>query len=230
MAKKFYAIQKLPESQRADIYIFGEICQWAYPEYGEADALTIKDEINGLDVAEIHLHIDSVGGSVKEAWGIYNVLRQHPAKIISHADGFVASAALYPFLAGDERLTTPLAAFFLHEVMTYADGYADDLRAAADEAEKLTDIGINAFVERAGMDADKVRELMEAETWLSPEEALSYGIATGTEEAGEAGNAAQSARLQIFKRMFENQKKEEKTPAQPEKIENAIMKTLSGIF
>ena len=135
---------------------------------GDVSANSLEKQIKDLDVDEIRVHIDSYGGAVSEGWAIYNALRQHPAKVITYGDGFVASAALYPFLAGDERIASNLSAYYLHQVMVSAEGYADELRAAANEAEMMTEIGINAFVERTKMAADDVRALMEAETWLSP--------------------------------------------------------------
>lgn len=174
--KQFFAIQQLDRG--ADIYIFGDIVSYPWTELGEASGMSIVNQIKNLDVDEIRVHIDSYGGSVSEGWAIYNALRQHPAKIVAYGDGFVASAALFPFLAGDERIASSLSAYYFHQVMVAASGYASDLRAAADEAEKMTEIGINAFVERTGMDADQVRQLMQAETWMTPAQALDCGLAT----------------------------------------------------
>lgn len=194
MHKTYFAIQQA--EREADIYIFGDITSYPWME-GEASAATITNQIKNLDVDTINVHIDSYGGEVSEGWGIYNALREHTAKIRSYADGFVASAALYPFLAGDERIASNLSAFYLHEVMTGVSGYADDLRKAADEIDMMTDIGIKAFVEAAGMEAETVRELMESETWLSPEQALEYGIVTSI-TADRTVNRIQAAKRQIM--------------------------------
>lgn len=194
MSKRFYAIQQL--ERHADLYIFGDIVPYEYFP-GDVSAAGIVEELKGLDVDVIDVHINSCGGSVAEGWGIYTALVNHPAKVVTHGEGFVASAALYPFLAGEERYANTLSAYYFHQVMTGADGYAKDLRAAADEAEILTEIGIQAFVERAGMDADTVRRLMENETWVTPEQALDYGLATGLEQ--DAGPAfAQSVRKSMI--------------------------------
>lgn len=172
---RYFAIQQAERT--ADIYIFGDIVPFAFFE-GDVSAHSIVQQIQALDVDTIRVHIDSYGGAVSEGWAIYNALREHPAKIVTYGDGFVASAALYPFLAGDERYASNLSAYFFHQVMTGASGYAKDLRAAADEADVLTEIGMAAFTERAGMSEDTVRQLMENETWLSPQQALEYGVAT----------------------------------------------------
>lgn len=173
--KKYYAIQQVDRA--ADIYIFGDIVPWEFFP-GDVSANGIVEQIKSLDADEIHVHIDSYGGSVSEGWAIYNALRQHPAKVTTYGDGFVASAALYPFLAGDKRVASNLSAYYFHRVAIAAEGYADELRKAADEAEQMTEIGIRAFVERAGMDESEVRSMMEAETWLTPTQALEHGLAT----------------------------------------------------
>ena len=172
---RYFAIQQAERT--ADIYIFGDIVPFAFFE-GDVSAHSIVQQIQELDVDTIRVHIDSYGGAVSEGWAIYNALREHPAKIVTFGDGFVASAALYPFMAGDERYASNLSAYFFHQVMTGASGYAEDLRRAADEADILTEIGMAAFTERANITEEEVRQLMEAETWLSPQQALDYGIAT----------------------------------------------------
>lgn len=192
----------------------------------ETSPQSVIDAIKGLDTQEISVYIDSYGGSVAAGWGIYNALRQHPAKVKTYGVGFVASAALYPFLAGDERYASPLSAYYLHEAWTSASGYADELRRAADQIESLTDVGVNAFVERAGMERDKVLELMRAETWLTPESALELGIATALIK-DDSGGPAQSARREIMQRL--TQPKQKKTNTDPEPG-SSIMEMLAGIF
>lgn len=215
MNKTYFAIQQAERA--ADLYIFGDIVteKW-FPE--ESSAYSIQQQIKGLDVDEIRVHIDSYGGAVSEGWAIYNTLREHPAKITTYGDGFVASAALYPFLAGDERIASSLSAYYMHQVMSSAAGYAKDLRAAADDADFLTEQGIKAFVERAGMDENTVRELMEAETWLSPEQALEYGIATAM-VSDKGAPIAQAAKRSIMQRILSHPAKTQKLPAAKQELE-----------
>ena len=144
-----------------------------------------------------------------------------------------SSAALYPFLAGDERIASNLSAYFLHQVIVSVDGNADDLRAAADEAEMMTEIGINAFVDRTGMTADEVRALMKVDTWLTPAQALDYGIATSiTQDA--ALPVAQDAKKAIMQRVLNPP--DEKAETQPEEktkdepAEKTLMQALAEII
>ena len=206
--KRYYAIQQL--DRVADIYIFGDIVPFEFFD-GDVSAAGIVDEIKDLVVDEIRVHIDSYGGAVSEGWAIYNALRQHPARVVTYGDGFVASAALYPFLAGEERVASNLSAYFFHRVSIRAEGYSDELRAAADEADMMTDIGISAFVERTNMDEAEVRRLMDGETWLTPAQALEYGLATSTHK-DDGLPVAQDAKKSIMQRLLQA-KAEPKAPA-----------------
>lgn len=206
--KRYYAIQQL--DRVADIYIFGDIVPFEFFD-GDVSAAGIVDEIKDLVVDEIRVHIDSYGGAVSEGWAIYNALRQHPARVVTYGDGFVASAALYPFLAGEERVASNLSAYFFHRVSIRAEGYSDELRAAADEADMMTDIGISAFVERTNMDEAEVRRLMNGETWLTPAQALEYGLATSIHK-DDGLPVAQDAKKSIMQRLLQA-KAEPKAPA-----------------
>lgn len=214
--KRYYAIHQL--DRVADIYIFGDIVPFEFFD-GDVSAAGIVDEIKDLVVDEIRVHIDSYGGAVSEGWAIYNALRQHPARVVTYGDGFVASAALYPFLAGEERVASNLSAYFFHRVSIRAEGCSDELRAAADKADMMTDIGISAFVERTNMDEAEVRRLMDGETWLTPTEALERGLATSI-TADAALPIAQAAKKAIMQRVFFAPVDEADRRAEPEEQEH----------
>ncbi len=197
MSKSYYVIQSAEKS--ADIYIFGDIVPVEMFKE-DVSAKSIVEQINRMDVETLNVYIDSYGGAVSEGWAIYNALRKHPATVNTYGCGFVASAALYPFLAGDNRYASNLSAYYLHQVMISVQGYPEELRTAANEAEMFTDIGINAFVERTNMDEKTVRDLMENETWLTPMQALEYGIATSI-TTDNTQKYTQSARSQILQQV-----------------------------
>ena len=236
MGKQYYAIQQA--KREADIYIFGDIVPFEFFE-GDVSAHGITQQIKDLDVDQINVHIDSYGGAVSEGWAIYNALKNHPAKVVTYGDGFVASAALYPFMAGDERYASNLSAYYFHQVWISASGYADELRAAANEAELMTEVGLNAFTDNTGMTADEVRELQKSETWLTPSEALERGIATAI-LADTAPKHAQDAKRQILQRVLdkapaperipEPEPEQKEPPQEEEKTSPSIMQMLGAYF
>ena len=198
MNKTMRPVQIVQAGRSADLFIFGDLVsdQW-YED--ETSPNSLRRELRKLSeegVQEINVHIDSYGGDVSAGWAIYNLLKDWPGTVNSFADGFVASAAVYPFLAGRKRAASPVSAFFLHQAWVLAVGNADELRKQADDLEKINDIGLEAFA-AAGIDREKVKELERAETWLSAAEALELGLATEILDRSENQDAQQSVRARI---------------------------------
>lgn len=226
---KYYVVQQA--GREADIYIFGDIVsERRYQK--ETSAFSLKEEIKGLDVDVINVYIDSYGGSVSEGWAIYNELRRHPAKVRTYGTGFVASAALYPFMAGDERYAMVPSAYFFHQMSSGEWGNADALRKAAEELEKLDEIGRAAFTDNTSLTAEEVLELEQNETWLSPQEVLEKGIATSMITNRPAAVPVQSARGSVIQKVLASKKEPaQEIPAQePENKPVSVMDALRGMF
>lgn len=204
MSRTIKPVQIVRINQAADLYIFGDIVASQWFE-DETSADSFRREINSLaadGVNELNVHIDSYGGAVSAGWAIYNVLKDFPGTVNTYADGFVASAAVYPFLAGRKRYANPMSAFYLHQAWTVADGNADELRKAADDLEKFNAIGLEAFA-AAGMDKDRILELEKDETWLTASEALELGLATEIIDRSDEASAQQSVRGMIIQALAE---------------------------
>lgn len=128
----------------------------------------------------INLRINSGGGSVFDGIGIYNALRRHPSKIIVSIDGLAASAASLIAMAGDTIEISASAYLMIHNPwIGGASGGANDLRKAAEDLDRLTQTFLAAYVARAKgrLSAERCKELMDAETWLNAQEAVSFGLA-----------------------------------------------------
>lgn len=228
MNKPYFFLQQA--SREADLYIFGDITPYRWDEK-DVSAHSLMQQIKNLDVDLIRVHIDSRGGSVSEGWAIYNALQEHPAKVVTYGDGFVASAALYPFMAGEERYASHLSAYYFHQVVTSASGYASDLRAAAEEAEILGEVGLAAFTGRTRMTPEEVRQLQKNETWLTPEQALEKGVATAI-LADESPQAVQDAKRQLLERLLGKalSREPQQNVNNPKVPGSSIMELLAGAF
>lgn len=228
MNKPYFFLQQA--SREADLYIFGDITPYRWDE-NDVSAHSLMQQIKNLDVDLIRVHIDSRGGSVSEGWAIYNALQEHPAKVVTYGDGFVASAALYPFMAGEERYASHLSAYYFHQVVTSASGYASDLRAAAEEAEILGEVGLAAFTGRTRMTPEEVRQLQKNETWLTPEQALEKGVATAI-LADESPQAVQDAKRQLLERLLGKtlSREPKQNVNNPKAPGSSIMELLAGAF
>ena len=199
MPKPYFDFQQAGE--QADIYIFGDITSFPCVE-SDVSAFRLARQLEQSEnLAEINIHVDSYGGEVSEGFAIYNAIRNKNAHVKTYADGFVASAAIYPFLAGDERVANNVSAFYFHPVIGGQYGYAEDLREAADELDKLTEIGLGAFT-AAGMKEQAARDLINSKTWYAPEAVLEMGLATSIQKQSNSKAALQSVRGLIVRQML----------------------------
>ena len=224
MTKTMKPVQIVRLNQSADLYIFGDIVSSQWFE-DETSADSFRKELQALaadGVTELNVHVDSYGGAISSGWAIYNTLKDWPGTVNTYADGFVASAAVYPFLAGKNRYANPMSAFYLHQAWTVADGNADDLRKAADDIEKFNAIGLEAFA-AAGMDKDVILALEKDETWLTSVEALELGLATEIIDRSDEPEAQQSVRGMIIQALAEYGRQRRQEPAdeaEPEQSES----------
>lgn len=193
--------QLVQADEGADLYIFGDICAWAWQEYGEQSGVTIVQQLKDLDVKNINVHINSYGGDVAEGLAIYNVLREHKAKVTTICDGFACSAASVVFMAGDQRIMRAASLLMVHNAWTWVAGNASDLRKAADDIETITQASVAAYKERATISEEEIKELMDNETWILPKDAKAYGFATDIDDEEEEEGAQQSAFRSIMERL-----------------------------
>lgn len=206
MNKKYFALEKF--EQNAVINIYGDITSWPWFE-GDTSAVNLSKQLDALgDVNQIDVYINSYGGEVAEGLAIYNALRRHEAKVVTHCDGFACSIASVIFMAGDERVMSEASLLMIHNAWAWAEGNADQLRKQADDLEKITQASVEAYKAHSSISEEEIKTLMDAETWILPSEALEYGFATAIEDA-EVKGAKQSAWKQLFEALMAYRQAEE---------------------
>lgn len=194
--KKYYALET--SGSTASITIYGDITSWPWMD-SDVSSYRLCTQIDGLDVDRIDIFINSYGGEVAEGLAIYNALRRHKAEIVTHCDGFACSAASIVFMAGSRRLMSEASLLMIHNAWSNGTGNAADLRKLADELDTISDVAANAYRSCVNISDDKLRELLDEETWLTPADAVMMGFATDFEDTFPAGNApAASARESVM--------------------------------
>lgn len=195
--KKYYALET--SGKEADIYIFGDITSWEWFE-NDVSSYTLSKEIQALDpdIEVINVHINSYGGEVAEGLAIYNMLRNHKAKVRTYCDGFACSIASVIFMAGDERIMGNASLLMVHNAWMWTYGNANQLRKDADDLDKITQASIEAYKVHVNITEEEIKELLDNEIWLLPSEALEMGFATAIVGETASNKAAASARKALF--------------------------------
>lgn len=173
------------EPESIELRISGDIIDdedaWLYEWFGieAASPNAFKEELSQYAGKDITVWIDSYGGSVFAAAGIYNALKEHKGTVTVKIDGKAMSAASVIAMAGDKILMSPVAVMMIHNPLTDASGYASDLRKTADVLDEIKETIVNAYQLKTGRSRNKISSLMDDETYMSAKTAVKEGFADG---------------------------------------------------
>ena len=187
---KFWVFKNIAEEngeEEIELRIEGEIIDddyaWLYEWFNipAASPNAFREELAQYKGKNITVWIDSYGGSVFAAAGMFNALMEHKrsgAKVSAKVTKAM-SAATIPMMAADERLMTPGGIFMMHNPLTEVYGYASDLRKAADVLDVVKETIINAYQLGSGKSRAKISSMMDEETYMDARAAVKEGFATG---------------------------------------------------
>lgn len=212
MKNRYYSLVS-NQDKTADLYIFGDIVEpwltgleeaWG-EDYGDVSGLSIAKDLQEVNAELLRVHINSCGGYTSEGLAIYNVLKAHPAKVVTYCEGFACSAASLVFMAGEERVMRDASLLMIHNAWSSLAGNAAQMREYADTLEKISAAAAAAYREKITISDEELDKLLDGMshegTWITPAEAVGWGFATSIEEAPESAQANQSAMRTIMTAM-----------------------------
>jgi ATP-dependent Clp protease protease subunit len=174
-APRVYRVENAADE--ATIYLY-DVIGYDWWTDGGITALQFAADLNALrGVGTIHLRFNSPGGDVFDGRAICAALDAHPARKVGHVDGWAASAASFVLMHCDEVEIAQGAMIMIHNGWTFAAG---DNRVMSDTAALLQKIDTaiqDDYMRRVTAEREQVVAWMDAETWLSAEEAVEHGFA-----------------------------------------------------
>ncbi|HCB75391.1 MAG TPA: peptidase S14 [Sphingomonas bacterium] len=144
------------------------------------DANTLVPMLSDGD-DDLDIRINSPGGYVMEGLAIYNAIireQKKGRKVTTHIDGLAASMASVLAMAGETIVMADNALVMIHNPWDCACGDANELRRAADKLDRLRDQIVGIYSGRTGLAADELIPMLDAETWLTAEQALEQNFIT----------------------------------------------------
>jgi ATP-dependent Clp protease protease subunit len=202
------------KAREVDVWIYEEIgAGW----FGGLSAKQFADDISALGkVDQITVRLNSPGGDVFDGIAIYNILKSNSARVVVNIDGLAASIASVIAMAGDEITMAENAMMMIHEAWTISMGNAGDFREVADRLEKVNGVIRDTYAKQTGEKAgpEIITGLMAAETWMTAQEALDYGLIHSTTAALEM-----AAHFDLDKFKFKKNPPVAGLPTQPQAAE-----------
>jgi ATP-dependent Clp protease protease subunit len=127
---------------------------------------------------DIHLYINSPGGSVTAGLAIYDTMQYIRPDVSTICIGQAASMGSLLLTAGakGKRFALPLARIMIHQPLGGAQGQSTDIQIHAKEILRLREVGNDILVKHTGQTRDKVMADTERDNFMSALEAKAYGL------------------------------------------------------
>jgi ATP-dependent protease ClpP protease subunit len=154
--------------------IVGNDDKWIY-DWCEIEAFCPRD-LNLVEGQDVDIEINSPGGYIYPASEIYTALMQHRGNVNITITGRAASAASVIAMAGTHVKMSPTAQMMIHNVSASGAGDYRDFEHYAEQLRKSNDTIANAYMLKTGKTRNEILNLMDHETWFTPEEALEEGF------------------------------------------------------
>lgn len=194
MTNQFWKIKNAASGQPAVIELYGEITSDAGwyriwdPDAPEKSAVDFAKALKDLDGADITLRINSPGGEVFQAQAIHSLLKGYKGHISCHIDGLCASAATLVAAAADEVVMPENALYMIHNPrMSYLfDVDKDELAKVDAKLTALREAMVAVYSTKCGEKTsnEEISQLMDAETWMTAQEALDHGFIDAVDNYG----------------------------------------------
>ena len=186
-----------------EISVRGIIGEYMNADWTRGDTETdVLNELAKIPVGKkFSTRVNSKGGSVDLALGIYNALSRRAADNTTYNDGYACSAGSIVMLSGARRVFPSSSLTMIHRAQGGVDGTGDDMRTMAVGMDAIDAIMAQTYAAASGKKSkDEFLTMMDKTTWLTGEQALELGLATdvtGETEPDEDDAETAKAELKI---------------------------------
>ena len=127
---------------------------------------------------DIQIYINSPGGSVTAGLAIYDTMQQIAPDVVTICFGVAASMGAFLLSGGakGKRLALPNSRIMIHQPLGGAQGQAVEIEIQAKEILFLKKTLNSLLAEHTGQSLEKINEDTERDYFLSPAEAVEYGL------------------------------------------------------
>lgn len=132
----------------------------------------------GIEKPEIHLHINSKGGTISDGIAILeNILRlKKYAVIITHVEGMAASAATFFSIAGDKRYIHPHSYMMIHQLSSGMLGSYSQFQDKQENLDEYMRMIKQLYREYTEVPMKKLDEILKRDIYFNAEKCLEYGL------------------------------------------------------
>ncbi len=136
----------------------------------------IEEELKNANNKPLNIYINSNGGEVFEGFAIYNVIKRYAGAKTVYIDGLAASIASVIAMAGDKVVMGKASMLMIHNASGGCYGNAEEMKKVVEALEQINSVIKDIYIAKTGLSIEKLTELMDNETFMTPDECLEYGF------------------------------------------------------
>jgi ATP-dependent protease ClpP protease subunit len=174
--KSWYTLQASGEAEQRniEIFVYGEIGAWGVTANQFVQDLRAMDD----GTSPVIVAFNSIGGDLFDGLAIHNALSRLGERCTGRIDALAASAASVAVCGAHRVVIAANAMLMIHNPYTFTSGDAEDFRRVADVLDQTLEAIIAAYKAKApDIDNAELRRMVNAETWLTANEAVALGLA-----------------------------------------------------
>jgi ATP-dependent Clp protease protease subunit len=165
--------------------------------FGNIDEETASDIIprllvmNSLGTDPIKMFINSPGGEISAGMAIYDTMQFIESPVYTICIGHCASMAAWLLAAGKpgNRVASENSQIMIHQGRTVMGGNYSDLKINMEEFERTQERLIKILSRHSGKSFQDIKDALERDYWMTPEDALNFGIIDRVVNYGETDSS-----------------------------------------
>ncbi len=137
--------------------------------------------------ADIHLYVNSPGGSITAGLAIYDTMQFVTCDVATYCVGQAASMGAVLLTAGtkEKRFALPNARIMIHQPLAGMQGSAEEIMIHARELQRIKQRMNEILIKHTGHSLEKIEKDTDRDCFMSAEEAKDYGLVDDVIESME---------------------------------------------
>lgn len=149
--------------------------------YTATSAEDVRNALAEITASTVRIKLNSGGGDADQGVEIYNYLKDLDKHIVVEVTSLAASAASIIAMGADEVIMRTGSRMMIHEAATLAYGTKQDIKKTLNALETYDESIISIYQQKTEKSREEIAKLIEAETWMTAEQAVKDGFADKVE-------------------------------------------------
>jgi ATP-dependent protease ClpP protease subunit len=133
-------------------------------------------ELALTDKFKIHLHIQSMGGSLMDTWYLVDLIKSLDHPVYTYIDGYAASAATLISVVGEKRFISPNSFMLIHQLSSGSSGTYSEMDDSMQNNKNFMETINNIYLKKTLFTKNELNNILKRDLWLDAQSCKKYGL------------------------------------------------------